>query len=203
MLRVPRGAVDLERPWRAPAGAATASLVDATDGSAARLRTTVSLFHDATNLYALFEGEDDAVVATLFDRDAPLYEEDVFELFIAPQRLEEYFEFEVSPRGSLFDARVESPERHRRTMNVERHWDSRGFSASVRIDSFEGSVRSIASLITIPLADIAPHGERSWRANFYRIDRHPRGDSYLAWSPTLRRPADFHVPDAFGIIEIL
>jgi hypothetical protein len=47
-----------------------------------------------------------------------------------------------------------------------------------------------------------PVAGETWRANFFRIDRHPElGDEYSAWQPTMRSPADFHVGEAFGTLK--
>lgn len=201
-IRAVRESFDPARPWRAPERATAVALIDAVTGAPARLSSRVIAYHDETTLYLLFDLEDDHTVATMFERDAPLYEEDVVECFIAPERIEEYFELEVSPRGTLFDARVVSPDRDRRTMNVDREWDLEGFTAAVKRDETVNGRTHLAVLLSLPIAAIAPRGERVWRANFYRVDRHPDGDEFLAWSPPLRTPADFHVPEVFGFLEL-
>jgi hypothetical protein len=145
-----------------------------------------------------FDGRDEAVVATLTERDAPLWREDVFEIFLAPEDPPRtYFEFEVNPLGTLFDARIESPNLRRRDMRVATEWDCDGFSAraTVRPDRWSASVR-------IPLAPLCGgNPPERWRANFYRIDRGSR-DEFSAWSPTLADPPDFHVPEMFGSLRI-
>ena len=97
-----------------------------------------------------FDGRDDGVVATHTRRDAPLWEEDVFEVFLAPgddsPRL--YYEFEVNPLGTLFDARVESPDL-RRVDDARRR--RRGSARDFRRSVTRGPRRWSASL-RIPLA---------------------------------------------------
>ena len=145
-----------------------------------------------------FDGRDDAVVATHTRRDAPLWEEDVFEIFLSPEDPpRHYFEFEVNPLGTLFDARVASPDLSRETMRVETAWDCAGFEARVS----RGPRRWSASL-RIPLQELcAGPVPARWRANFYRIDR-GGADEFSAWSPTFADPADFHVPERFGILTL-
>jgi hypothetical protein len=174
------------------------SLADACLGGPPRLRTALRIGRRGRELCVRFDGRDEGIVATHTKRDAPLWEEDVFEVFLAPgdepPRL--YAEFEVNPLGTLFDARVESPDRRRATMRVDAGWDCPGFSARVT----RGPGRWSASL-RIPLHEIAPEPlPRLWRANFYRIDRSER-DEFSAWSPTLVDPADFHVPERFGLLR--
>ena len=46
-----------------------------------------------------------------------------------------------------------------------------------------------------------PRDGETWRANFFRIDRHPQhGDEYSAWQPTMKDPADFHIAECFGTL---
>lgn len=146
-----------------------------------------------------FDGRDDGRVATHERRDAPLWEEDVFEVFLAPEegppRL--YYEFEVNPLGALFDARVESPDLGRATMRVDTAWDLPDFAARVTL-----SERRWSASVGIPLGPLCagPIPPR-WRANFYRIDR-GAADEFTAWSPTLADPPDFHVPERFGLLRL-
>ena len=203
-VTVARGVLDLQELWRVPDDAPEMTLVSAVDGSPLRLATAVRLFHDQANLYVRFNALDDEIVATRFDRDAPIYEEDAFEIFLAPERPERYFEFEVSPVGTLFDAVVDSPQRDRATMKVDRKWNCAGFWGAVRSERRRDGMLDMAVLAAIPFASLgvpAPQPGTSWLANFYRIDRSSSGDFFGAWSPTMRSPADFHVPDAFGTLR--
>src|SRR5664279_588290 len=173
-------------------------LRDARSGAAPRLKTALRVGLRGADLCVRFDGRDDGVVATLTERDAPLWQEDVFEVFLSPEdppRL--YYEFEVNPLGTLFDARVSSPDLARATMRVETAWDCAGFAARVT----RGPGRWSASLrIPLgPLCDGAP--PETWRANFYRIDR-GAVDEYSAWAPTLADPPDFHVPEKFGTLRL-
>ena len=144
-----------------------------------------------------FDGKDDGVVATYTGHDEPLWKEDVFEVFLSPrQNPTVYYEFEVNPLGTLFDARVASPDLRRATMRVDAAWECPGFAARVT----RNPARWSASL-RIPLAPLCPGSPPStWRANFYRIDRGAR-DEFSAWSPTLADPPDFHLPERFGVLR--
>lgn len=137
------------------------------------------------------------MVATLTQRDAPLWKEDVFEVFLSPSDPPlVYYEFEVNPLGALFDARVESPDGRRATMRVDVSWNCPGFSARIRRRENRWS-----ALLTIPLAPMGGDDVVLWRANFYRIDR-GETDEYTAWSPTMADPPDFHVPARFGYLNL-
>lgn len=199
-----RAEFSLEEPWATPPGCDSVRLRLAIDGAAPRLATSLSVWFDDDYLDVLFSCGDDQVVATHYAHDAPLYEEDVVEVFLAPERLTEYFELEVSPVGTTFDARIESPDGHRRTMSTDLAWTCSGLVAAVRRVPESNGVITIDTILRIPFASLGrttPLPGETWRANFYRIDRSPHGDEYSAWQPTMRQPADFHVPEAFGTLR--
>jgi Carbohydrate-binding family 9 len=204
-LPVPRGPFDTEDPWTAPRGCNPVRLRRATDAAPPRLATSVAAWYDDEYLTVLFSAGDDHVHATLTEHDAPLYEEDVVEIFVAPAELTRYFELEVSPRGTLFDARIDSPDGDRATMHVDRDWTCDGLVAAVRIVKESDGAMTIDTLVRIPFTSLgtaAPREGDTWRANFFRIDRNPRqGDEFSAWQPTMKVPADFHVPAAFGTLR--
>jgi hypothetical protein len=199
-LLVPRADFSIEEPWAIPGACTPVPLRLSTTGAAAHLPTSVAAYCDREQLTLVFSGADDHVVATHTVHDAPLYEEDVVEAFLAPLRIEEYFELEASPRGVGFDARIESPDGVRATMRADRGWTCADLFIAVKMDG-----GALDVVMRIPFASLgvdAPADGETWRANFFRIDRHPeRGDEYLAWSPTLKTPADFHVTDAFGTLR--
>lgn len=202
-LDVTRGAFSLEDPWSL-SNTPSAALHNALTGGSTSLATSVAATCSSERLYILFSGQDHrAFRASYNERDEPLYEEDVVEIFIAPAGLENYVEIEVSPIGTLFDARVHSPNGNRQNMTVEALWDCHELWTALR-RSGTGDLVRFDTLVSIPFEGLGvspPSPGDTWRANFFRIDRHPAGDEYSAWSPTLRNPADFHVPAAFGIIR--
>ena len=188
----------------APAACTPVRLRRAVDAAPPRLATSVAAWFDDEGLSLLFTAGDDRVEATMLAHDAPLYEEDVVEVFFAPEELTRYFEIEVSPRGTIFDAQVDSPDANRATMRVDRGWNCEGLMTAVRIVTESDGAMSVDTLLRIPFASIgrsAPRHDEKWRANFFRVDRHPRhGDEFSAWQPTMKSPPDFHVPAAFGTL---
>jgi len=175
------------------------------DGSGPALHQTVArVCCDPAALSVRFECQDHDIWATYAHRDDPIYNEEVVEVFIAsgaddPTR---YYEFEVSPAGVLFDARVYNPTSTRADLVVDETWNCPGIRWSgERNDPAERWWAALA----IPWAAIAPDGNppHLCRANFYRIER-PRGGApeFSCWSPTLTNPADFHKPARFGCLEL-
>jgi Carbohydrate-binding family 9 len=191
-MLVPRAEFSIEEPWAIPRGCTPVALRRATDGAAPRLATRLALYHDGECLTALFLGEDDGVCATYLGHDEPLWKEDVVELFLAPEQPGRYFEIEVNPLGTTFDAVIDSPDLDRATMTTDLAWTCRELFAAVRT-----TPASLDVLVRVPFASLGARAEGEWRANFYRIDR-GGGDEYSAWQPTMKTPADFHVPRAFG-----
>jgi len=206
-LVVPRAPFDMEEPWSTPAGCAPVRLRRATDAAVPRLATSVAAWHDAEAVSFLFSGTDDAIQATYHRRDDPLYEQDVVEVFLAPETLTRYYEIEVSPHGTIFDAVIDSPDGVRATMRADLGWTCAGLVAAVRRITESNGVMSVDTLIRIPFASLGrplPADGELWRANFFRIDRHAElGDEYSAWQPTLKVPPDFHVPAAFGALRFV
>jgi hypothetical protein len=171
-------------------------LVRAVDGKPPRLSTAVRVGHRGGHLLIRFDGRDDGWVATKTRRDDALWEEDVFEVFLAAEDPPHfYWEFEVNPLGTVFDASIQSPRLFRPTICLDVAWDCAGFRATVR-----RTERSWSARLQIPLrplcGDTVP---RAWRANFFRVDRGP-SDEFSAWSPVFRDPPDFHDARRFGTL---
>ena len=175
------------------------------DGRApARWPTRVEVAWDETHLRAAFDCSDDDAWGTFSARDAPLWQQEVIELFLAagdavPTR---YFEFEVSPAGVLFDARVANPHGDRIGMTVDREWNCPGLEWGAEPTGESANWRAH---LAIPWHGLdLPEAPATVRANFYRIER-PRGGEpeFSCWSPTLTAPADFHRPARFGVLDLI
>ena len=175
------------------------------DGRApARWQTRVELCWDEEQLSVEFHCSDDDAWGTHTERDAPLWQQEVVELFLAPgERVPEaYYEFEVSPAGVLFDARVANPLGDRIGMTVDRTWDCPGI---VWRSAPTGESADWRTELAIPWRglglEVAP---TALRANFYRIERPRAGETeFSCWSPTLTSPADFHRPERFGVLDLI
>ncbi len=197
--------------WTIARGAAgSRSLVRADGGGAVRLATVVRVAYDGARLEVRFDCVDPDPWSTFERRDDPLWEQEVVELFLAPgdDDPRRYVEIEVSPRGVPFDAVVDNPDGDRATLRVDAAWDCAGLGVEVgRGRAGEGT--GWWAELSVPLDPVrdalgATAACRTWRANFYRIDRPRDGgvDEFSAWSPTGRRPPDFHVPSRFGRLRL-
>lgn len=204
-LVVPRARFDMDDPWATPAACSPVRLRRATDAAAPRLATSVAAWYDDDYLTVLYSATDDHIRATYHHHDDPLYEQDVVEVFLAPDRLERYFEIEVSPHGTVFDAAIDSPAGTREGLVADVAWTCEGLVVALRNVIESSGTMSIDILVRIPFSALerpTPADGETWRGNFFRIDRHPEhGDEFSAWQPTMKEPADFHVAGAFGVLR--
>ena len=122
-----------------------------------------------------------------------LWERDVCELFIAPDREEprRYFEFEVAPTGEWLDVAINLTSGERVT-----DWDyASGMEAAARIE--EGRV-TMAMRIPWEAFGRKPEAGDIWLGNIFRCVGEGVDRGYLAWRPTMTEKPNFHVPEAFG-----
>lgn len=170
-----------------------------------RYPTATRLCADVERLYVHFDCHDPDIWGTLTQRDGPIYDEEVVEVFIAPGEAvpATYYEFEVSPIGTMLDLIAHNPTGDRRHMRTDFSWDCPGLVWSVqRMDAD----KRWAAILSLPWRSIGADGEqlpRIWRANFYRIERpHGAPPEFTCWSPTFSDPADYHRPAYFGYLEL-
>lgn len=181
-------------PWPAIEFSA---LADTVTGGAPLQPTRFKIGWNPAELRVLFHASDAAPNATMTRRDAPLYEEEVVEVFLdTVGDLGGYYEIEVNPLNAVLDLVLR---RNRSGYRKNFAWRCEGLVTAVRIDPGI----SWTSELSIPMSSIVsepPKPGDIWRANFYRIDRPVDGPvEYSAWSATGR--PQFHVPARFGAIE--
>lgn len=155
------------------------------------------LWSDAA-LYVRFEAEQNEPPVVnnkpdLSQKTWQLWDRDVCEIFIAPDRNEprKYFEFEVAPTAEWLDLAIDSTSGERTT---DRNYHS-GMEAAAKIEEHR-----VVMGIRIPWKAFgqAPSPGDVWLGNVFRcVGRGPhRG--YLAWRPTMTERPNFHVPERFG-----
>jgi hypothetical protein len=165
-------------------------------GAPPQQATTVQLGWTAEELRVLFHCADTHPWATLTARAAPLYEEEVVEVFLDPVGdLASYFEIEVNPLNAVLDLVLR---RNRSGYARDFAWRCEDLRTAARVEASSWTAElaiPFRSLIAEP-----PTPGARWRANFFRIDRPPETPRELsAWSPT--RLGTFHVPERFGVVE--
>lgn len=176
------------------------------DGSReARQQTTVRVCHTPQVLYIRFDCQDRDIWGNYTRRDDPIYNEEAVEVFIAPTENDplDYYEFEVSPNGVLFDARIHNPDGNNNAqMRGDLAWDCPGIEWQAGRNDPQ---QHWWAVLAIPWHSLKAGKEmpKAWRANFYRIER--PGDSeaeFSCWSPVMTPVADFHRPCRFGILRM-
>lgn len=158
--------------------------------------TTVTCAWDERELRVRFTCLDREPWATITQRDGPLWEEEVVEVFLDPVGdAESYFEIEVNPLGTVLDLVLR---RNRSGYKKDFAWDCEDLRAEVA-----RTVDGWTAELAIPFASLgaeAPRAGSEWRVNFTRIDRPRHRERELsAWSPT--QLATFHVPQRFGVLR--
>lgn len=122
-----------------------------------------------------------------------LWERDVCEVFIAPDKRvpHKYFEFEIAPNGEWIDLAIEmSPDGRKTDIDYRSEMTS-----AVRIDE-----EMILMAIRIPFSSLGrtPKIGDVWLGNLFRCVGKDPGRGYLAWMPTMTAVPNFHVPERFG-----
>jgi hypothetical protein len=175
------------------------------DGSGLAIQQTVTrVCYNDQAFFVRFDCDDRDIWGTSTQRDDPIYDEEVVEVFIGPgeETQVDYYEFEVSPNGVLLDLTVHNPTSQRAELKVDFAWDCPSLRWAAGRDDAKHHWWAV---LAIPWASIGATAElpKVWRANFYRIER-PRDaePEFSCWSPTMTEPADYHKPAYFGVLEL-
>jgi len=173
-------------------------------------RTTFRACWDDEMLACRFEMRDDGPWHTMSGRDAPLWEEEVVEIFLDPAgRGADYAEIEISPGNVVCDLIVRRPWP---SLESDPAWHLVGLETTVAPWVVGGVVagwvatailpwRGLASLSAEAARAVPPRAGDTWRFNVCRIKRPggpaapERGAVYAAWS--VPDAPSFHVPAAF------
>lgn len=158
--------------------------------------TEVACAWDERELRVCFTCVDREPWATITQRDGPLWEEEVVEVFLDPVGDgASYFEIEVNPLGTVLDLVLR---RNRSGYKKDFGWDCDGLRADV-----QRTAEGWSAELAIPFASLVaelPRSGSEWRVNFTRIDRpRDRERELSAWAPT--RLATFHAPERFGVLR--
>jgi hypothetical protein len=217
-----------EPAWQAAEWSEAFVDIEGYDRPAPEWRTRFKLLWDDEFLYVGAELEEPHIWATLTERDAVIYRENDFEVFIDPDGdTHNYYELEINALGTVWDLFLAKPYRDRGKPQSE--WDIAGLRAAVSVrgtvddpsDRDEGWTVELA----IPwsaLATHAPGGRRPrdgewWRVNFSRVQWHletvdggyrklmdpasgrPLRERNWVWSP--QGAVNMHMPEMWGIVQ--
>ena len=124
-----------EKAWRKTATLAPFSY---NDGSGyASESTKVLIGYNEQALYLAWVCKDADILATYSNRDDKLWEEEVAEFFVTPDKLTKYFELQWNPLGTIFDAIIHNTlKENGLSKGIKGDWDwtARGMQAVVKVD---------------------------------------------------------------------
>jgi len=163
------------------------------------LETRVKMLWDSQFLYIGANLEEPHVKATLRERDAIIWKDNDFEVFLDPDADgRNYFEIEINALGTVMDLLMDKP--YAEGGNFVLAWDCKGLRSAVRRTG-----RGWAVELAIPFDSLAvgfqqPAELNGWRINFSRVEWLLEGgpEENWVWSPTGR--VDIHVPERWGIL---
>ena len=193
-----------------------------------RHRTRAKLLWDSAYLYVGAELEEPHLWATLTERDAVIFQDHDFEVFLDPDGdTHAYFELEVNALGTVWDLFLPKP--YRDGGEAENGWDMAGLRSAVMLRGTlnDPSDRDTAWSVelAIPWAALAPPGGagrpprngEQWRINFSRVEwdlvvadgrygkrpdpatGKPTPEHNWVWSP--QHAINMHLPELWGIVQ--
>ena len=194
------------------ATAETAVLADPVTGAPGKFRSEAKLLWNAHYLYIAFLCEDDYVWGTHTERDAPIWKQECVEAFICPSgKMRQYYELNVSPRNTVYDAAVlnGTPENGPHNLVSFTEFTTPGMITMVHVDGelgVRGGAKGWSAEYALPFTSlighdhIVPEAGDAWKLNLYRIDSYEENilDLY-SWAEVGKR--DFHRPWMFGTLR--
>ncbi len=190
-------------------------------------RTRVKMLWDDQYFYVAAELEEPHIWATLTERDAVIFIDNDFEVFIDPDGdTHGYYEYEVNAFNTVWDLVLVKP--YREGGPAINNWDINGLKSAVHVDGTVNDPSDTDRKWTIEVAfphtalnefnpyHSAKHG-RQWRVNFSRVQwqathvdgvykktiNPETGKSYRednwVWSP--QGVIDMHRPELWGMVQ--
>lgn len=160
-------------------------------------RFAVRMLWSGSGLYVRFEA---AQAEPLVVNDKPelekktmqLWNRDVCELFLAPdgRNRRRYYEFEIAPTGEWLDLVVDWMK------DEPRDWEYT--SEMETFANIEPGEVTMAMKIPWSAFGGMPKVGDVWLGNLFRQVGSGETRGYLAWSPTITKEPQFHVPEKFG-----
>ncbi|WP_138430602.1 carbohydrate-binding family 9-like protein [Fodinibius saliphilus] len=202
--------------------------IEGESASKPRYRTTVKMLWDDTYLYIAAQLEEPHVWARLKERDAVIFHDNNFEVFVDPDGdTHQYYELEVNALGTFWDLMLTEP--YRTGGKAIDSWDMRDLKIGIDIQGTLNNPADIDSGWTVELAipwkdleEASKDGNRpsvgdQWRINFSRVEwkleseegayrkvtdpdtNEPLSEDNWVWSP--QGVVNMHYPEMWGYIQ--
>ena len=173
--------------------------------------TWMKMLWDDNCLYIAGIIRETDITASLTERDAIIYRDNDFEVFIDPEGDgKAYFEFECNAFGTLMDLLMDRP--YFRGGSFFLPWDCRGIRVKVHIDGKINDNRrpdqGWTVEMAIPFASLAygsvnPKSIPVWRINFSRVQwvNKEGPEENWVWNPTGQ--VNMHMPERWGYLKLV
>lgn len=194
---------------------------------APRFETKAKMLWDDEFLYIAARLEEPHLWATIEERDAVIFQENNFEIFIDPDRdTHNYYELEINALKTFWDLMLTKPYRTGgRPINA---WDIKGLQIGVDLqgtlnnpsDTDEGWTLEVAipfDVLNETIGRNQPQNGSQWKLNFSRVEwqidiengqyikqinpetGRPFPEDNWVWSP--QGVVDMHLPERWGIVQ--
>lgn len=147
------------------------------------LKTNMKMLWDEEYFYFFAKMEEPHIWAKLTQRDAVIYQDDDFEIFIDPDGdAHNYYEFEINALNTIWDLFMMWPYRHQVSPNYLFNWNVDAVRHAVHINGTVNDPTDEDSYWTVEMAipwsalkEMAPRAKPpqandQWRVNFSRVD---------------------------------
>lgn len=173
--------------------------------------TRMKMLWDDEYLYVAGIIDEDQVTASLTERDAIIYKDNDFEIFLDPDGDGKfYFEFECNAFGTLMDLIMDKP--YKDGGNFFMPWDCKNIRLKVHVDGKINDARRTDKGWTvewaIPFASLAigfdsPTKFNPWRINFSRVEwlKKEGPEENWVWNPT--GEVNMHLPAQWGCLNFV
>ncbi|MCD4735058.1 MAG: hypothetical protein K8R53_03355, partial [Bacteroidales bacterium] len=156
------------------------NFVDIEGTSKPKFSTQYKMLWDDSCLYVFAKLEEPHIWATLTEKDAIIYRDNDFEIFIDPEGdAKNYFETEVNAFGTVLDLFMDKP--YNKRGKADFSWDCTNLRTGIRIDGTinnpDDNDRKWSIEMAIPWRELShnntitkpPKSGETWRMNFSRV----------------------------------
>ena len=217
-----------EAAWRAAPWTADFVDIEGLPKPAPRFRTRARMLWDSTNLYIAAELSEPDVWGTITQRDAVIFRDNDFEVFIDPDGdTHQYYELEVNALRTAWDLFLVKP--YRDGGPAINGWDIAGLQVGTSVDGTLNrpgdTDRGWIVELALPWAALREAAHRAappaagdqWRINFSRVEwrtralnsryvkltdsttGRPLSEDNWVWSP--QGVVNMHYPEMWGVVQ--
>ncbi|MBQ9397385.1 MAG: carbohydrate-binding family 9-like protein [Bacteroidales bacterium] len=173
--------------------------------------TWMKMLWDDECLYIAGILRETDVTASLTERDAIIYRDNDFEVFIDPEGDgKAYFEFECNAFGTLMDLLMDRP--YFRGGSFFLPWDCRGVRLKVHVDGkindnrrpdLGWTVEMAIPFVSLTYGSTHPKSIPVWRINFSRVQWMVKEgpEENWVWNPTGK--VNMHMPENWGYLKLI